>query len=113
MYRDSQDRCPRCGIALIDARAARGCPQCRGLWVSMEALGTMAKAMQQAPMPLAFDFEPDPRQPLPCPMCNEAMATWKLFTVPLDRCDKHGVWFDPDELAQVLLAVWVRSTIPA
>lgn len=30
------------------------------------------------------------------------MDTLLLFDIPVDRCQPHGVWFDKDELADVL-----------
>jgi Zn-finger nucleic acid-binding protein len=37
-----------------------------------------------------------------CPECGTAMATVKLGSVALDRCEAHGVWFDDKELAALL-----------
>ena len=67
--------------------------------------------MESQAVRVELPFLADARQPLPCPACSEPMGTWSLFKVQIDRCEPHGVWFDPDELAQVLLAVWVRSTV--
>jgi len=108
-YRDRSDRCPRCATELIDARAARGCPTCRGLWVALPDLLEMTYAMTPSPYKLELPFVHSPHQPLACPACTEVMGTWSLFGVQVDRCDNHGVWFDPDELGQILLAVWVRG----
>ena len=109
MYRDARQPCPRCGADLVDARAARGCPQCQGLWLGMPDLRTMALRMEQTPLFANLPFVTHARQALACPDCSEPMGTFQLFSVEVDRCDKHGVWFDPDELAQVLMAVWVSS----
>lgn len=38
----------------------------------------------------------------PCPECAAPMQNVKLGTVALDRCEAHGVWFDPSELAALL-----------
>lgn len=110
MYRDQRERCPRCGVELVDARAARGCPNCRGLWVALPDLLEMATQMNAGPYAVQLPFVKSAHQPMPCPTCTELMGTWSLFDVQLDRCEKHGIWFDPDELAQILLAVWVRSS---
>lgn len=106
MYRDAGQRCPRCGVDLIDARAARGCPDCRGLWLAMPDLREMANRMSLMP---TLPFEAHPRASLACPDCKDAMGTFRLYGIEIDRCDKHGVWFDPDELGQVLMAVWIHS----
>lgn len=43
------------------------------------------------------------REPLPCVACAAPMETLALFEVPVDRCRGHGIWFDVDEMAVVLL----------
>lgn len=43
------------------------------------------------------------RDPLPCVACAAPMETLALFEVPVDRCRGHGIWFDVDEMAVVLL----------
>lgn len=103
-YRDTFDRCPRCGIALTDARSARGCPQCGGLFVDEAILTEMIREMLP-PGPLGrlqlalLQREEDP---IGCPSCGEQMAQTGLMGVPIDRCAKHGVWFDRDELGAAL-----------
>ena len=46
---------------------------------------------------------------LACPTCGEAMKPTTIHEVELDRCAKHGVWFDEDELRITLY----RSGLPA
>ena len=58
--------------------------------------------MQQQIPPLLSWFLVD-REALPCVACGEAMQTLALFDVPIDRCRGHGIWFDAEELAAVLL----------
>ena len=58
--------------------------------------------MQQHVPPLVSWFLVE-REALPCVACGEAMQTLALFEVPVDRCRGHGVWFDAEELASVLL----------
>ena len=44
-YRDSFEQCPRCHLTLVDARAARACEQCGGLFVEEPALSEMVLNM--------------------------------------------------------------------
>jgi hypothetical protein len=37
-------------------------------------------------------------------MCSEPMVPVRVLAVPLDWCQDHGVWFDPEELATTLAA---------
>ena len=113
IYRDQHERCPRCAVELVQAGSARACTACHGLWLSHEILVAMAANMQDPPRPVPLPCYPDPaRQPLPCPSCTTPMETWKLFKVEIDRCDKHGVWFDRDELQQVLYATFDPTARP-
>ncbi|MEO7093452.1 MAG: zf-TFIIB domain-containing protein [Polyangiales bacterium] len=104
IYRDELEQCPRCGTELIDARAARGCATCGGLWIGLGDVQEMMQQMQNPPEPMQVPLERVARAPLSCPSCKEAMETHDLYAVPIDLCPKHGVWFDAKELAMVLLA---------
>jgi hypothetical protein len=55
----------------------------------------------RAPVPLV----PETRQPLPCPTCRDPIGTWTLHAIPIDRCERNGLWFDRDQLEIVLRAV--------
>jgi Zn-finger nucleic acid-binding protein len=103
IYRDEREQCPRCGAELIDAAAARGCAQCHGLWIDVASVIEMASQMQIPPEPVELPFALDQRPPLACPGCRDPMRTLLLYEVPIDSCIKHGVWFDAQELALVLL----------
>jgi hypothetical protein len=52
MYRDSFEKCPRCATELVDARSARGCRVCGGLWVEEQVFTEMILAMLP-PRPLS------------------------------------------------------------
>jgi Zn-finger nucleic acid-binding protein len=47
-------------------------------------------------------FKADSRPAIACPTCSVAMETVLLFDVAVDRCGKHGIWFDAQELAVAL-----------
>ena len=110
IYRDEREQCPRCGTELLDARAARGCSTCGGLWIGVADVQEMAQTMQIPPEPVELPFAMDQRQPLSCPGCRDPMRTLLLYDVPIDSCMKHGVWFDAQELALVLLRAAKRPT---
>ena len=110
IYRDFEVRCPRCGTALIDAGSARGCTECQGLWLEQPVLHHMVEQMQTPPAPIALTFAAHKRTPLSCPECADPMTTLKLQNVEIDRCEKHGLWFDRDELQIVLLASYVAPS---
>ncbi len=103
-YRDTFEKCPRCGADLTDAGAGRACAACGGQWVSGPVLQEMVTAMQAVPLPVRLVFVPAAHKAIACPECGRAMETWQLHGVPIDRCPEwHGIWFDRDELQAVLL----------
>jgi Zn-finger nucleic acid-binding protein len=102
-YRDEHERCPRCTTELVDARAGAACNNCQGLWITVAAVAEMAAQMQTPPVPVELHFVDDPRDTLPCPTCRAPMGTKKLYGVPIDLCERHGMWFDARELALVLM----------
>jgi Zn-finger nucleic acid-binding protein len=95
-------KCPRCATALVEQARMHVCMQCTGQWVDMERLDQMAADMHAVPRPAKLPFDADPRPRIPCLVCNVDMDPWRVHGVPIDRCIKHGVWFDRDELRQVL-----------
>jgi Zn-finger nucleic acid-binding protein len=111
VYRDAFERCPRCGIELVDASAARGCKQCAGLWIGEDVLTEMVMKMLpptlDAPwmarrLRFAPSFPSTDAPGIPCPSCHEPMARAMLHRIVIDRCETHGIWFDGDELGSVL-----------
>ena len=107
MYRDSFEKCPRCAVELIDARSARGCRACGGYWVEEPVLTEMILAMLP-PRPLsrlALAVLDRSEAPIGCPTCGDAMQLTAIHEVVLDRCVKHGIWFDARELEDALRKV--------
>ncbi|MBL0219963.1 MAG: zf-TFIIB domain-containing protein [Myxococcales bacterium] len=102
IYRDEREQCPRCSTELIDARAARGCSTCGGLWIGVGDVQEMVQQMQTPQRPMELTFEIDQRTALACPSCKDPMRTLNLYGVPIDSCVKHGIWFDAKEFATVL-----------
>lgn len=107
-YRAANEECPRCGLALVDARSARGCRSCGGLWVGEAVLTEMIVAMLP-PRPLSrlvLAVLDRADRPIPCPTCKTAMEPTTIHEVSLDRCpERHGVWFDAEELQVALRRV--------
>jgi Zn-finger nucleic acid-binding protein len=107
MYRDSFEKCPRCAVELVDARSARGCRACGGYWVEEPVLTEMVLAMLP-PRPLsrlALAVLDRSEAPIGCPTCGDAMQSTSIHEVILDRCVKHGIWFDARELEDALRKV--------
>jgi Zn-finger nucleic acid-binding protein len=89
------------------------CHQCRGLWLDageLETIMTRTGAQTADPL-LKFQLqagtEPKGRPHL-CPRCDTALHEIQVEhagspTLTLDKCPRgHGLWFDADELQQLL-----------
>ena len=50
--------------------------------------------------------------PIACPSCHEPMHPTEVHQVKLDRCPKHGIWFDKHELATALLRIGDPALAP-
>ncbi len=110
-------KCPKCSqmleIAVEGAAEVDVCPACRGIWV--DAAEEKA-VLQIRPEVFSIDelrrlrsiYEPlgriDPVKYVPCPLCAQLMnrKTWGSHSgVVVDRCLKHGTWFDADEMEKI------------
>lgn len=111
-------RCPRCGREGIPSRDAGGvllqaCGGCGGIWLDLasaerflgaperEAVELARRVAQNAKTPVEHD------RPCACPVCAAPLEQhlMKVAGVSVDRCDRHGTWFDRDELEQLGVAI--------
>jgi Zn-finger nucleic acid-binding protein len=106
-YRDTFETCPRCGVNLVDAGSARACPECRGQWIEEAVVSDMVLEMLpvQPLSRLELAVLERTNEPVACPTCKQPMHATAIHGVPLERCAKHGVWFDAGELQLALQRV--------
>jgi len=106
MYRDHYSECPVCSGRLEQARSVWRCNGCNGCWVEERILVDMVLRMRDGLGPTVLEFAPcaTAEAVRACPSCRDAMAQVTLEGVALDRCDKHGIWFDESELQVTLEA---------
>ena len=95
--------CPVCDSPLIEAGRTSSCVLCEGAWVAEDVL--VAILEQRASTLVELPWEARQDKPRPCAECKTEMQTVNLGSVALDRCDKHGVWFDANEMTQLLKQV--------
>lgn len=77
------------------------CPRCPGSFVEDAALTAMVMDVKQAYWEMPAPSEtPGDRG---CPQCRALMTVEQRGALALDRCAKHGVWFDEAELQALLL----------
>ncbi len=97
-----------------DAHAAghrfEKCPECGGLWVEEGQLACMyndlAGPFARPEFGPAIVAEVDEiaagEQSRRCLSCERIMRRCLLQLVTVHRCDEHGIWFDRNELQDVL-----------
>lgn len=113
-YRDQHHNCPRCNHELRVFGERLVCDGCEGLMLTEDDLrNAIVELTGLAPTFTLRDEAPGKRA---CPRCTTAMTTAKLTIAlegekpmkagpELDRCATHGLWFDENELADVLAPV--------
>ncbi len=109
--------CPECrkplNIVIDDGAQVHACPDCKGVWVGFD---NEKKLMQIKPEVFTVDELRRLRklyQPLgivgkvkfrACPVCADLMyrRNWGGHSgVIVDRCEKHGAWYDEGEIAKI------------
>jgi Zn-finger nucleic acid-binding protein len=98
-------RCPRCHDSLELARGVHVCRACRGGFVLESVLAEMVAARGDG---RAIDYVPCAGESLACPGCGAPTLPTTIEGVPVDRCPRHGIWFDVDELEQAV----ARAAVP-
>ena len=106
MYRDDHKRCPKCGAPV---EINRRCAGCSGAWVEESRLLSMWAEMGGDPDRLQARPRGDGHGPRPCPACHQAMERLEIMVVPVDRCPRHGWWFDIHELETALAAASIET----
>lgn len=107
-FRDEQPRCPVCADRALGPQPGHEtrlrCDGCKGLLVPIAEVEEMIGQLEQKPWSFDEHARADASSVRTCPRCAAAMQPYLLFTVSIDRCALHGIWFDGTELAMVLEA---------
>lgn len=103
VYRVSAGSCPRCGTRLAAERSGphrfSRCRGCRGVWIEESVIASMLAEMGAAPPALTIGRA---EQALSCGFCGQRMDKGELHGILVDRCQRHGWWFDGSELQKTL-----------
>jgi Zn-finger nucleic acid-binding protein len=100
-FKDRTFACAACAGPAMEFRGDRWeCTSCHGVFVEDAALSAMVSEMTNAPWTLPETKGSDGDRV--CPVCSKTMSSEKLETVGIDRCAGHGVFFDHDELGNLL-----------
>jgi Zn-finger nucleic acid-binding protein len=125
----SKVRCPSCKKKpLLHSRRLGNedfsmleCQLCAGMWIELRIFEELAnKAKAQDPIDAALlnskavtgrqEIKPEKWSYRHCPECGEMMQRrnyGRRSGVIVDACRDHGIWFDADELQQIL--AWIRG----
>lgn len=107
-FRDQQAMCPFCDDRALGPQAGHEtrlrCDGCKGMLVPAAEVEDMVAHLIQEPWSLDAEAKPDGDGVRTCPRCAAKMAPLRLFSISIDRCAEHGIWFDSQELAMVLEA---------
>jgi len=83
------------------------CPNCTSAWLDPGAMRAIWARMEPE-RPLRFTERPPDAADRLCPDCNRAMMPVFLpYHVPVEWCELHGVWLDPEELGVTLAAAYI------
>ena len=104
--RDDFPTCPVDGSALdpTEDGSRHCCGTCKGVQISEPSVIALLGEIVEEKAPKTLVFEP-PKEAEPirtCPHCATQMSKHVLYTIQIDRCEAHGLWFDGEELARVL-----------
>ena len=105
-FRDDQPMCPFCDDRALSPQAdyetRLRCDGCKGVFVPAAEVEDMILHLMQEPWALDAHLTVTGEGARTCPRCAAKMQPVRLFSIPLDRCALHGIWFDATELAMVL-----------
>ena len=105
-FRDELAECPRCGKPLDPGADRVNCENCRGVLIAdKHVLQVVIDTINQPLDALPLDDRTAREPNLICPACRNPMAPHSLYGIAVDRCETHGLWFDGDELAQMMQKV--------
>ena len=105
--------CPRCHLPLTAGLPhTQLCPQCEGVWVEKGSLSALLElplaTLSESPIGASLTADHDDLSLAPmiaCPMCQEPMTRYVYCAdsgITLDRCIRHGIWFDDGELSKAM-----------
>jgi Zn-finger nucleic acid-binding protein len=98
---------------VIGKSRMRECPKCEGIWVDADSLHEICEDREDqaavlgmaSHLPAAESPDITKVQYLPCPVCKELMNRVNFANcshVIVDVCQKHGTWFDHDDLRHMV-----------
>ncbi len=110
--RDEFATCPIDGTALDPEGPKLTCRQCTGAMVpEADVAKVIAEIKHTQPEALSLEPPRDSESARTCPCCTEQMTKHMLHGIQIDRCEQHGIWFDPEEMQRILNEVGL-GTVP-
>ena len=79
------------------------CDLCAGVWIEELALGQLLGKSERAPSIKTLSEGSEASTRRPCPLCRDPMQLTSLGSLQLDRCPRHGIWLDKEELQRAMV----------
>jgi Zn-finger nucleic acid-binding protein len=113
----THELCPRCSVemeaVLIGKTSLEECPRCEGIWASADSLQQICADREQQAAVLGMPTSQSAQSAdieehihyIPCPVCKELMNRVNFAhcsQVIVNVCNRHGTWFDKDELRRIV-----------
>jgi TFIIB-like protein len=105
MNRDEFAKCPLDQSALDPDPDDRKltCRTCEGAFVTEAEVSWMISEITHSEAkPLELDKQLEGELVRTCPRCLGQMEKFALHGIQIDRCEPHGLWFDPEEMQRIL-----------
>ena len=113
--------CPRCDVSMFLLHFKEVevdyCERCRGIWLDageLEQLITTTGSDIHDPFLRLLDQNGSPSEAARClcPRCDRKLHEFTVNHLVLDRCPRgHGLWFDANELHQLLTEFGASKTV--
>jgi Zn-finger nucleic acid-binding protein len=109
--------CPRCKVemeaVLIGKTHLEECPQCEGIWADADSVRQICADQEQQAAVLGVPTSHAAQSVaieqhihyIPCPVCKDLMNRVNFAHcsgVIVNVCNRHGTWFDKDELQRIV-----------
>jgi len=89
------------------------CERCRGIWLDQNELETLIEGDTHDPFLHLLEQAGSPSTATRClcPRCDAKLHEFRVNNIVLDRCPRgHGLWFDANELQQLLTEFGASKT---